>query len=178
MQYVIIFLVIIRIHRILSFLALFGVGLLVYFLSVLTSGMNPAPFIVLLYFIYFITIFAGHFAINFLLEYFGDEGEGRVVDITQTSDLYNDQPVLCYDVMIKANDQQPVSTYCLTSDFNISHPESWNEYFYPETGISFNVWFLKGYPRAFVIIGNDDSDYARTLQREKKAKEINRPQIS
>jgi hypothetical protein len=97
-----------------------------------------------------------------------------VVAGSQTSDIYNDQPVWRYDVMIKSGNEEPVSTYFLTSDFNIVHTESFNEYYYPAEGTRFNVWFLNKYPRAFVIIADDNSEYAKSLQRAKVIKEINR----
>lgn len=102
----------------------------------------------------------------------GDSGEGMVVDISRTSDLYNDAPVFRYNVMIKSNAEEVVSTYFLTYDFNIVHKESFNKYNYPQIGVKFNVKFLKEYPKAFVIIADDNSDYSKALKRSKDSKEI------
>jgi hypothetical protein len=172
MQYLIIFLVGLKSHLLISLLALLGLG----FTGLILPIKRIIPITIILFFVLFFNIFTGHVITNYLLEHFGDKGEGMVVAISETSNIYNDQPVMKYEVMLKSDKQKPVTTYFLSDDFNIIHQKSWNEYVYPSPGIRFNVYYLKQYPRAFVIIANDDSDYARSLECYKDVEEISRLQ--
>lgn len=174
MEYVIIFLVLTKTHPIISFFGMLCIGLLGAILAVAMNRAKLTYLVILLFPLYMINLFAGHFVTNALLEHLGEKGEGMVVASNQTSDLYNDQYVWRYDVMLKSGNEEPISTYFLTSDFNIIHTESLNEYHYPTEGIRFNVWYLKKYPKAFVIIADDDSEYAKILRQDKASKEINR----
>ncbi|HWR40505.1 MAG TPA: hypothetical protein VN611_13485 [Patescibacteria group bacterium] len=175
MEYVIILVVLLKSHPIFSFFVLFGGGLVGLAVMALTNrGKFVAFGAAFIFTVYFGSLFMGHFVSNYLLEQYGERGEAMMVDISPTADSYNDQVVLRYDVMIQSPNRQPLSTHCLSSDFNIVHPESSNHYVYPGTGVKFNVWFLPEYPRAFTIIANDDSAYSQGLRRGKEAKEINR----
>lgn len=167
MEYVIMFLVLTRVHPIISFLAMICIGFLGAVLAAAMNRRKLTPLAIILFPLYMINLFAGHFLTNVLLENFGEKGEGIVTSSNQTSNLYNDQPVWRYDVTLKSGNEEPISTYFLTSDFNIIHKESFNEYRYPSKGIRFNVWYLKKYPKAFVIIANDDSEYAKSLHQDK-----------
>ncbi|MHC1684073.1 MAG: hypothetical protein AB6733_14150 [Clostridiaceae bacterium] len=176
MEYIIIFFVLLREHLILSLLSIF-------ILIALSSIVVPKKFkkaalsfSVILLITHFINIFAGHFITNPLIEVFGEKGQGMVVDISDTSSTYNDETVRKYDVMIKPDSGETTSTYFLSSDFNIIHQKSFNEYYYPQTGIKFNLYYLKEYPKAFVIIANDDSEYCKWLQSIEDAKEISKLQ--
>lgn len=168
------FFVLTKAHPIISFFAMMFIGLLLIFFAVVMNKSKLTHLAILLFPLYMFNLFAGHFVINPLLEHFGEKGEGMVVAIDQTSDLYNDQPVWQYDVMLKSGNEAPVSTYFLTSDFNIIHTDSFNEYYYPSEGVKFNVLYLKKYPKAFVIIADDDSEYAKSLRQDKRNQEINR----
>jgi hypothetical protein len=130
--------------------------------------------VITLFIIYIFSIFFGSFIINPFLEEYGEKGEGIIVDISQTSNMYNEQPVLRYNVIIKSADSKIYSTYFFSNDFNVSPSESWNSYAYPPAGKKFNVWYLKEKPRVFVIIANDDSEYCKWLNKIKIAKEINK----
>jgi hypothetical protein len=172
MEYVIIFLVELKSSPIIGF---WGLVILGGIISIFFPKRAVSIFVIL-FLGYLANIFMGHFVTNYLLERFGDKGEGMVVAIDNTSSTYNDQPVMKYEVMLKSDNQKPVSTYFLSSDFNIVHQKSWNEYVYPSTGIRFNVYYLKGYPRAFVIIADDGSDYAKGLESDQDLEEISRLQ--
>lgn len=174
MEYVIIFLVLTKSHPIISFLTMLCIGLLLVALAAVMKRRKLVYLAIPLFPLYMVNLFAGHFVTNALLEHFGEKGQGMVVASKQTSDLYNDQPVWRYDVMIKSGNEKPVSTYFLTSDFNIIHTDSFNEYRYPSEGTRFNVLYLKRYPKAFVIIADDDSEYAKNLRQYKRSEEINR----
>ncbi|MDS0527410.1 hypothetical protein NNC19_17095 [Clostridium sp. SHJSY1] len=166
MEYVIMLSVLMRAHPIISMLAMIFIGFAGAVLAAVTNRRKLSHFVIILFPLYMINLFAGHFLTNALLENYGEKGEGIVVSSNETSDLYNDQPVWRYDVMLKSGNEEPISTYFLTSDFNIIHKESFNEYRYPSKGIRFNVWYLKKYPKAFVIIANDDSEYAKSFHQD------------
>lgn len=97
-----------------------------------------------------------------------------IVDISDTGNIFNDQEVMRYDVIIGTKALETIRTYFVTNDFNIVNSSSLNYYLYLLAGIKFNVKYLKDYPRAFVIIGNDDSEYSKWFKGIDKAKEINR----
>lgn len=173
MTYIVILLVALKSHLILSFLGciVFGIVSQIIFPKQIRSAL--LKFSITFFVVIFLNIFLGHFLTNILIDNFGETGVGMVVSSSRTSDQYNNQTVYRYDVMIKPNsdDSNVVSTYFLSSDFNIVHKDSFNEYHYPSTGVKFNVKYIKNYPRAFVIIANDDSEYSKNLRVSKYSDE-------
>jgi len=114
---------------------------------------------------FFVNLFAGHFASNWLLARVGDAGAATVVSIESTSALYNDQPVMRYQVMIRPLQGGAVAqTHFDTSSFNITPQPTEDGYVYPAPGSQFNVRYLPDFPFAFVILSDDDSPYSRGLR--------------
>ncbi|MBD7910612.1 NHL repeat-containing protein [Clostridium cibarium] len=172
MIYITILLVALKAHPVLSILGciLFGI------ISQIGFPKKVKPHLLKFSIVFFViiiaNIFVGHFLTNMLIDNFGEKGEAMIVDNSKTSNQYNNESVYRYNVMIKpANDINTISTYFLSSDFNIIHNDSSNKYSYPSTGIKFNVKYIKSYPKAFVIIANDDSDYSKQLQLNKYSSE-------
>lgn len=171
MRYVAIFLVVLRDHPILSLLAIVLLGF--------SGGVLPQKwrkyqiaFVSSLALIWFGNLFLGSFMRNLLIENYGAPGAAMVVKTTQTANQYNDQPVMRCDVMLKPQNAPAVLTHFMTWDFNVVHTGSWNGCTYPWEGVKFNVRYLPEYPRAFVIIANDHSEYSEQLRANKLAEEI------
>lgn len=164
MEYLIMLLVYSKVHFIVSFLMMLFLCLLaVIFINIMKGG-AWINCVFLLLPLYLINIFAGHFVTNILLEHFGEKGEGVVINRSETSIIYNEERVWRYNVLLKGGSEE-IFTYFLTDEFNIIHKNSFNKYYYPTEGIKFNVYYLKKYPKAFVIIANDDSDYSKSLYK-------------
>lgn len=131
------------------------------------------PLTGLLFVVFMVNLFAGHFVRNALLLRVGVEAEGMVVASSETNVRYNDQPVWRHEVMLKPKGVpvSPISTYGLTSDFNLT-PHAWDEGFaYPAAGVRFNARFLPDFPRAFVILTEDDSEYSKGLKCQRSAQQ-------
>lgn len=158
MDYLIIFLITLKAHPILSFIVLIALGLIAPLFLPKKIKLPLFCGVFLIFSLCFVNVFMGHLLTNYLIDKFGDKGEGTVVDIIQTPNSFNYEPVLRYNVIINQNDKDMISTYCLTSDFNIDYTDSSNKPFSPEPGVKFNVKYIKNYPRAFVIIPKDTSD--------------------
>lgn len=157
MDYLIIFLITLKTHPIISFLCIIILGIIAPFF--LPKKVKLALFCggFILFSLCFVTVFMGHYLTNYLIDKFGDSGQGTIVNIVQTPYSFNDESILRYNVMINSNnDNDKVSTYCLTSDFNITYRNSINKSFSPQPGAKLNVKFIKNYPRAFIIIADND----------------------
>lgn len=141
---------------------------IIVFATSLTSGRGAKLFrgiVIVLVFGFMVNLFAGHFASNWLLVRAGEAGTATVVSIEPTSSQYNDQPVMRYQVMIRPQHGGAiVQTYFETSDFNITPQPTEDGYVYPPPGRQFSVRYLPDFPRAFVILSNDDSPYGRGLR--------------
>lgn len=172
MIYIAILLVVLKAHPVLSILGCILFGIISQIVFSNKVKFNLLKFSTVLFVIIIANIFAGHFLTNMIIDNFGEKGEAMIVDNLPTSDQYNNETVYRYNVMIKpTNDNNVISTYFLSSDFNIVHNDSLNKYSYPSTGVKFNVKYIQAYPKAFVIIANDDSDYAKQLQISKYSSE-------
>ena len=177
MRAIAIFMVFIHAHPVWSLLGSLATGVLIFVLHLFYPRWIKLWILMpILLANYFFSLFAGHLISNPLLLKYGDTGEAIIVAQTNTSKLYNESPVQRYDVMIKGTgpNAKPVSTFCESWDFNITpqpHPDG---YSWPAQGKQFNVRYLTEYPRAFVIISNDNSEYSSGLKCDHNAKEIYR----
>ncbi|OOM57625.1 SMP-30/gluconolaconase/LRE-like region [Clostridium beijerinckii] len=172
MTYIAILLVVLKSHPVLSIWGCILFGIISQFAFPKKARFHLSKFSIIFFVIIIANIFVGHFLTNIIIDNFGEKGEAMILDNSPTSDQYNNERVYRYNVMIKPdNDSNAISTYFLSSDFNIVHNDSLNRYYYPSTGVKFNVKYIKAYPKAFVIIANDDSEYGRQLQINKYSSE-------
>lgn len=163
MEYLIILLITLRTHPLLSLLLIIALCIIALLILPLKFKLQIIGFMFIFFTLSFINVFIGHFIINSLLNNYGEKGQGVIVDTLQTSNYYNNEQVLRYDIIINTNENLEIPTYCLSSDFNIVNEKSFNSYYYPKSGVKFNVKYLQNYPRAFVIIVNNDSEYSKGL---------------
>ncbi len=93
---------------------------------------------------------------------FGAAGSAIVTGKYQTADVYNNQDVQGYNVLIGTADGKVVETGFETDDFNV-YP-SRNATTYPDVGDVFTVRYLPNAPKTFVIVADDDSPWAQRLR--------------
>lgn len=123
----------------------------------LTKGSSILLLITLLVF-----IFGSDFA-NKLIYDHGQFGEGIVIEKNETGDMYNQEPVIRYEALIKTTKGKTVQTSFDSDDFNL-YPDSDNASRYPEVGLPFTVKHLEENPKVFIIVTDDDSSYGANLR--------------
>lgn len=106
--------------------------------------------------------FFGSWLTTPLIYHNGETGEGVVTDQYRTADVYNDEPVIGFNVLIRKADGGIVRTGFRTDSFNVYPPA--NAVRYPPVGARFTVRYLPIHPEDFVIVANDDSEWARSLR--------------
>lgn len=92
----------------------------------------------------------------------GAEGEATITGSRGTGTVYNSHHVRAYDVLIRTADGQTVESGFRDDDFNV-YPHH-NATTYPSEGDEFNVRYLQHFPSDFVILGEDDSPWARGMR--------------
>ncbi len=102
----------------------------------------------------------------------GKKGEGTVIAYQNTGDLYNEEPIIRYDVLINTRNGETVETSFESNDF-VLYPTPDDSYTYPSNGLTFNVRYLEKYPEAFVIVTDDTSDYAKGIFCAQKRNALN-----
>lgn len=120
----------------------------------------------------FVFFFGSNFTNKQIYKY-GETGEGVIIERNATGDLYNEEPILQYEVLIKTKTGESLETIFESHDFNL-YPDSAGVFDYPANGVAFNVRYLNKKPSAFVIITDDNSKYAKQLQCAEKLKMLNK----
>nr|WP_298995919.1 hypothetical protein [uncultured Allomuricauda sp.] len=95
-----------------------------------------------------------------------------MVDRENTGDLYNEEPIIRYDVLIKAENGETMEMSFESNDFNL-YPKPAGSFNYPLHGETFNVRYLETNPEAFVIVTDDNSHYSKQSKCEKMLRELN-----
>lgn len=90
----------------------------------------------------------------------GETGTGTVVSQRETGDIYNDEPVIGYNVLLETADGQMVETSFESWDFNLYPRPEGGRYNYPEPGVEFAVKYLPQNPNRFVILSDKPSEYS------------------
>lgn len=117
--------------------------------------------------VYFI---AGPSIATSLVYHLGEKGAATITGSYPTGDIYNNQRVYGYDVLIHTAAGGIVQTRFEEDDFNV-YPSS-NDIDYPDVSDLFNVRYLPGYPSDFVIVTNDDSPWALSLQKAQRCDDM------
>jgi len=110
-----------------------------------------------------INIFLGHTLAGNLINSIGEKGTAVTVSIRQTNNQYNDYWIMEYSVIIETKEKDKFETTFEDADFNL-YPKPSQGYYYPVVGEKFSVRYLSSNPKAFVIITDDDSPYAKRLK--------------
>lgn len=97
-----------------------------------------------------------------LIYHFGVAGSAIVTGSYQTADVYNNQDVMGYNILIRTADGKVVDTSFETDDFNVYPPR--NATNYPNIGDAFTVRYLTHAPHTFVIVADDDSPWVQGLR--------------
>ena len=104
----------------------------------------------------------GGWLMNPLVFHNGETGEGIVTGEYRTNDMWNNEPVIGFNVVIRKADSGIVQTSFRSDSFNVYPPA--NAVRYPTTGMRFTVRYLPAHPADFVIVTNDNSEWARSLR--------------
>jgi hypothetical protein len=158
-------------YGIISHFVFIAIGLLFIYVSIkflpvkntkaLRISFRLLAVIVLLY--GFANMFFGTLLIGKLVYSAGETGSAVTVSTKQTNNQYNNHWVYEHTVILETKDGIKYETTFEDSDFNI-FPEPDNGYVYPSVGEKYSVKYLKGSPKAFVIVSDDDSPYAKKLR--------------
>ena len=104
----------------------------------------------------------GEWLMNPLIYQYGETGEGVVTGEYRTASMWNQEPVIGFNVVIRKADGGIVQTGFRSDSFNVYPPA--NEVRYPTAGMRFTVRYLPVHPEDFVIVTNDNSEWARSLR--------------
>lgn len=99
-----------------------------------------------------------------LIYRFGNQASATITGTFPTNDVYNNQDVVGYHVLIRPTDGSVVETTFRSDDFNVYPPH--NATRYPDNGDIFTVRYLRGHPDDFVIVSNDGSPWSNRLHCE------------
>jgi hypothetical protein len=120
-------------------------------------------FAVMLFLCGFVNMFFGTYFVGNLVYMAGDIGSAVTVSTKQTNNQYNHQWIYEHTVIIETKDGVKYEAAFDDSDFNI-FPSPDDGYVYPSVGEKFSVKYLARNPKAFVIISDDDSPYAKKIR--------------
>ncbi|MFT4066192.1 hypothetical protein [Paraburkholderia sp.] len=99
-----------------------------------------------------------------LIYHFGSQAQATVTGTFPTNDVYNNQNVVGYHILIRPSGGAVIEATFRSDDFNV-YP-SRNATRYPDRGDVFTVRYLRGYPEDFVIVRNDGSPWSNRLRCE------------
>ena len=112
----------------------------------------------------FVNLIAGPDLVVGLIYRFGDQAEATVTGTFPTNDIYNNQNVVGYHVLIRPSHGAVIETSFRSDDFNVYPPR--NATSYPDSGDIFTVRYLRGHPDDFVIVRGDGSPWSNRLRCE------------
>jgi hypothetical protein len=99
-----------------------------------------------------------------LIYRYGRQAQATVTGTFPTNDIYNNQNVVGFHVLIRPADGPIVETTFRSDDFNVYPPR--NRTRYPDIGDVFTVRYLPGHPDDFVILRDDGSPWSNRLRCE------------
>lgn len=99
-----------------------------------------------------------------LIYRYGVQAQATITGTFPTNDIYNNQNVIGFHVLIRSASDPVTETKFRTDDFNVYPPR--NDTRYPDVGDVFTVRYLTGHPDDFVIVRDDGSPWARRLRCE------------
>lgn len=111
---------------------------------------------------------------NHLINKHGEPGTGVVLREETTNNLYNEEPVYRYPVLLITAEAKKVETYFETNDFNV-YPNSGSAR-YPAVGEEFNLKYLEKNPNRFVILANE-GNYSDVLNCQALREAMNEAEI-
>ena len=159
-------------YNIIALFVFIAIGLLLIYVSIKFSPVkNNKPLrislrilsVIILLYGFLVNLFFGTLIAGNLVYSAGETGSAVTVSIKQTNNQYNNHWVYEHTLILETKDGNKYETTFEDSDFNI-FPEPKNGYVYPSVGEKYSVKYLKGNPKAFVIISDDDSPYAKNIR--------------
>ncbi len=110
-----------------------------------------------------VNVFTGSQLAHRLVYRYGEPATGMVIGHQTTNNLYNEEPVLRYGVVLKPEKGEPVETWFESWDFNLYPAPANGRYEYPQDGGGFAARFMPKNPKRFVILTNQPSAYSQAL---------------
>jgi len=159
-------------HEIISLFAGIAIGLILIYVSIKFSPVkNNKPLrislrilsVIILLYGFLVNLFFGTLLVGNLVYSAGETGSAVTVSTKQSNNQYNNHWVYEHTIILETKDGSKYETTFEDSDFNI-FPEPENGYVYPAVGEKFSVKYLKNNPKAFVIVSDDDSPYAKKIR--------------
>jgi hypothetical protein len=121
-----------------------------------------AKYYPLIFILAFLNVFFGSGIAVRVVHAFGEKGTATITGSYSTSNQYNNHDVVGYHVLLKAASGKVIETSFEDDDFNIYPPK--NGVIYPNVGDNFTVYYLRWFPKDFIIVDNDDSPWAAALR--------------
>jgi hypothetical protein len=112
----------------------------------------------------FVNLIDGPDLVVGLIYRFGTPAPATVTGTFPTNDVYNNQDVVGFNVLIDLAGGSVAETSFRNDDFNVYPPR--NETRYPDQGDIFTVRYLSGHPDDFIIVRGDGSPWANRLHCE------------
>lgn len=159
-------------HNIISLFVFIAAGLITIYISIkFLPVKNNKPLrissrilsVILFIYGFIVNLFFGTLLVGKLVYSAGETGSAVTVSTRQTNNQYNHQWIYEHTVIIETKDGVKYETTFDDSDFNI-FPSPDDGYVYPSVGEKYSVKYLKRNPKAFVIVSDDDSPYAKKLR--------------
>ncbi|MFZ1699411.1 MAG: hypothetical protein WBO10_08675 [Pyrinomonadaceae bacterium] len=97
-----------------------------------------------------------------LINKYGEKAEAKVISRERTKNLHNEEPVERYNVIYRTAAGENIETYFESWDFNI-YPSA-NSVRYPGPGQIFPVAYLPRFPKTFIILTEEQSEYKATVE--------------
>lgn len=154
-------------HSILSLFSGFAIAGIIIFIYLKISSSKIKISLRILSVIIFIysfgNLFAGYILAGSMIYNIGETGSAVTVSIKQTNNQYNHQWVYEHTIVLETKDGKKFETTFSDADFNI-FPIPKDGYVYPARGEKYSVKYLKSHPKAFVIVSDDNSPYAKRIR--------------
>lgn len=109
-----------------------------------------------------LNIIKPHIVDGALIYKYGERAEGKVLSRERTNNRFNEEPVDRYNVIYRTASGENIETYFESWDFNI-YPSA-NSVRYPTTGQTFSVAYLPQFPRAYIILTDESSEYTSSVE--------------
>lgn len=124
-----------------------------------------------LFFLLIISLVLINLSKHVLIYNYGENGIATVIQIENSNNMRNYQYVKQYNVLLKTSDGSTVETFFQDWDRNIYPRPSDGLYYYPTKGVEFPVRYIPQYPKTFIILGDVESDYSKSINCSKFQKD-------
>ena len=97
------------------------------------------------------------------LNKFGVLADAVITDVEGTNTMYNEEPVMRFNTLIRKQDGSSHETSFTSMDFN-SYPSSFKGFRIPSPNVEFKVKYIPGAESNFVIMAEMDSEFSNSAR--------------